>query len=328
MLINSIETIREYVSIGSLNFSEIKPHVREAQNSFLIPHLGKALVDYIDAITESSGTQKDLKDMTIEALAPMVVLSYIPEGEIKIDSSGLTRNEDERQKSAFGYQVGRLNYSLMNRAYNALDRLLLHLEKNADSIAPWKDSEQFTRYNSLLVRNGTTFGLFYKNAQPQVLFSLCFSIMQTVEDLIIIPVIGETFNQLKSKQKTANLSATEKVLVNTLSKSIVYFTLSRAVIELNLKIDGNGVLTVYPGSNDGAASDVRKQSASELAKSNFATHCENIAKELLDHSISYLNANATSEVFTSWFNAMPQKSSEEVETKSFNEQNIPGAYGL
>jgi hypothetical protein len=332
MLIRTIEDLKKYGAPNlSLSIISINPYIYTAEQDYLIPYISTALYGELnEAITnEPSEKQAALIEKLRWALAPLAIYYYTGENEITIGDQGLIRNETEDMKTAYNNQVIRTRTSLLSRGLKALDVALEDIQKNKDNWAAWTGSEQYELYNSLLIRSGNEFKKHYPAVRyPQQFYATAASLMEVVERIYIEKDLGETFTDLKAKKKdNSALTVEEKVFADTIAKSICYYTVAKAITELQVRLDDNG-LSVLSSSADKDQGEVSKRQAADGHNvSALQRQCESIGMEYCDFAIDYLNKTASAAVFAKWYANLQAAANTPVTTTNTNE-SLNGLFSL
>lgn len=306
MLINTVADLQKYVEVNSgLQWATIKPSLKAAEQKYLVPAIGPELYQLIDEAAASASLSTAEQALLPYLQAPVALLAmylFVPRGEIQLSDSGLQRIETEGNKTAFKYQSLAYRDALLDAGYEAIEALLEYLEKNKTAFAAWIDSDARVAMNDLFVRSGRELKHFYSSLrQPQRTYIAMASMLRTVEDLTITPIIGDTFAELKDAQAAGGLTLYEKMLTDTLKKCIVYFAMSKALVELELRIDDTGITMLAQRGDNSRGEDGNRAAADAKRIGRLADQLEAAALQYLDTAVRYLTINATLTVFPTWY---------------------------
>lgn len=331
-LIRTIAQLKQYGAPNtSMSMVSIAPYITLAEQKHIIPAIGEALYNRLDTAMGNTpaGANAAMIEKLQYAVGPFALYYFMGENELNIGDAGLTRTETDHAKSAYNGQILRTRKSLYSRAIASLDLAIAHLQANKSEFSEWTSSEQYTLYNSLLLRSGREFASYYPAVSyPQQFYAAASRVIKVVEDLYILPDIGETFTDLKAKRAAnTTLSADEKVLTDTLGTAIAYLAVGRAITELQVRLDDNGI-SVLTNAIDSDQDETSKRAAASAAQvSSLQRQCDSIGKEYLDATIDYLNKKATAEVFPKWFEARQAAAATTSTTPDIN-TSLNGIYSM
>ena len=240
-----------------------------------------------------------------ECISCFAMYLYIPRAELLMSDAGIRRAENDSFKSAYKYQVQNLRNSYLTTAYAAQERLLSFIEANNTSFLEWKNSPERTQYNTLLIRSGAEFALYYSNMRyPQRMFRMLAPIMGSVEELHVTPVFGVTFSALKARKTDGSFTPEDKALTALLSKAIAYLTIAMAVPELQLRMDENGLSVLSNNADSSLNEDSKRSAASDFQVGLLAEQCKATGKGFIEAAKTYLDSKASNSVYPEWYSAI------------------------
>ncbi len=240
MILTSTEDLKDYVAVGAhLDFGAFKPYIGKAINQFTYKYLGN-LHEYLDQ--EATGANAEIKNqargMLREALANFGLFLYFPVGLVTIDATGISVEQSDRRKSADNFQVNDIRRDLIQSGHHAMDRLLEHLEANADIFPAWKQN-YLPVSQELLVSNTGIFDKWFNIFGSRQTYLALLPYIRKVEDKFIktflcAPLIVE----LKDGTATDENHLEVK---EYLQKAIVAFTVSKVCTEGLFLLDASGL---------------------------------------------------------------------------------------
>lgn len=123
MFLPDLDAFRKCVRISNQFKSEAILDTRYDHLGFLYQYFGIPFTAQIEGYSSSaSGTpEKTLFDCFERILAKRMLIGWIPQNEVNIHDSGITRVETSEEKTAYASQIHRLLQSHENDCYNLLD---------------------------------------------------------------------------------------------------------------------------------------------------------------------------------------------------------------
>lgn len=312
MLINKHEDIKKYTELNTgVKFPSITPSIDFAEQAHIIPLIGKSLYNKLNTeynANTTSGIYIKVLEAVQRALANLAAANYVPFADVQMSDAGITNASSSDQKAAFKYQVQNMQQAFLQRGLSYLDSLLALLDENVSTISEWSGSDEFKKYRSLFIQNGTQFKAHYSNTQyPRQLYMQLLSTMEHVEEFTIKPIISDAiFNALKNKLQstTPNLTAEETELLRIIQKAVVFISLHDGIPQINVRVDDNGISVLSPmvdinGNNNRTAT-------TDTQLSFFLNSAHKTGQLWLEKCVKYLDSVASATVFPTWFANMPQ----------------------
>lgn len=309
-LITTIAEVKAVMRISNLDLDGSLPDIEAAQESRLQPYLGADFIFDLQAAKDTpAGTEEEpveqptalMLQLLAKAQKALAYFAYHDDlGNIhaRLTDAGVRRNTTDGMPAAFRWEYEALKESLIEKAYQALESLLLLMEQNSlqDELATWLSSDGYTRRNKYLIKSPLDFDDRYSIYQPFRSYHLLQSCMADVEKLYVYGCIGKTFYAILSA--LAEPSDIEKEAIELLKDAIVNLSISQAFKKLPVRITDKG-LTVFQGGGDGKDAD--RGSAPET----YATQVENTAEAngyaYLAQLKKLLNTNASASVFPDYY---------------------------
>lgn len=247
MLFTTVDQIQLYLPVStSFTFEQIKPFIKQAEDNFLIPCIGKDQYAALQTAFDGSPTQEDqsLIDKCQAAVASFAYMYWTPWGQVHISDAGIQIASTANMKTAFQWQIDDLEGSARMSGFFSLDALLEFLELNKSTYTIWAGSSSYTEFKDFFVNTTAVFNeIFPQLGGSRRNFLALKPVMKRVEDFKITPLLGADFmSELKTQHTSNALSDPNKKVINYAQKSIVYITIAEALTELSVFIDERGVL--------------------------------------------------------------------------------------
>ncbi len=145
----AIDQLAEVAKVNrSTPWNVFRIYITDAIPVFLVPYLGSALVDKLQATVEESTAEDDAKylkllPMVRRPLGPFAVGSSTDEASISTGDAGHTVAKSDKFSPASDNKIALAKESLLARAWANMEILLDYLEEHSEDYPEWKD----TRYH-------------------------------------------------------------------------------------------------------------------------------------------------------------------------------------
>lgn len=297
-LFKRIQDVKKYLPISYSNTDSSLPKMQDAvDQEYLIPVLGAALFATLQAEADGAlATPSALLKKVWAAAAPLYYYKELPFLHTQITDIGIKNVTTDKMQGAYRYQYEDILQQCENEGLAALENLYQFLWDNKATYTTWVSSTAYTRTNRNLIKTGVEFTGYYNLKHPHRTFYALQPIMQEVEDLYIISSIGqETFDALKD---AASPSDAEAYVLKLLKKAVANLTIYKSISKLSVKILPEG-LTIMLAATDRQPQGTASASAAQLEALKQDTWED--GNSYLKKALSYLNANASVSVFTTFF---------------------------
>lgn len=316
-LFSDINEIKQKVSInGTFQIAQLRPQISRTERTQIVPLLGadfynELAAEYASALEllqgmseaeqikiKESGTQYQLMDekywpiMEIlqDAIANITFMNAIDQVQVSIGASGVSISVNDTKKTAFQWQIDNLKYQFASDGFNALNELLVFLEKNLADFPIWATSDAYFEQKKFFVESAEIFsGEYQINANRMTYLTLRY-IMKRVEWNDVRPKISQPlFEKLKESQ-LSGYSTKEKVLMERfLIPGIVLLTVAKGIVERAIEVTDLGVqinlYTYYV-----TLKDARKKGG-EKEREEMIEQLTNDGNTYLQEARNYINAN-------------------------------------
>lgn len=307
-LFKTIDEIKNFLPITvSFTFEDVLPFIKEVERDEIIPLISKEqyddLNDEYNATTPSlSDAQTALLERIRYALAPLAFKRWIPFGQVQISSAGIRIASNDQIKTAFPWQIDKLEESALRSGFSALESLLQFMQDNKADYALWTASDSYTLFKKYFINSASDFSDFYNINKSVLVFKAVKANMKKVEDFFIKPVITtELFDEIKTQIKDDNLSEANETLMEFIQPAVANLTMAKALSEKSVSINEYGIsvfaqtYTENPGKGNQPSGPDRIDALIRQADADGKAYL----KQLQD----YLNTNASETVYPLYFDS-------------------------
>lgn len=239
------DELRNFLAVGkSYSLDGFSAQEEYSIDQYLLPWIGAEQLDAIatayadDDLTEA---QTALLAKIQAPLANFCFFHHIPFLQVLVDDSGLTRLENQNQKTAYSGQVEMLGESVLETAYNSLEILLKFLEAHEADYPLWVESEGYTLNKSNFINSAESFNMCYPIQMSRLAFKCMRPFMNEAEMFEIAPFIGKAFfDELKTAIAAKTVSEDQQFVIAIIQKAVSNFTIALAVGHgwANYTVDG------------------------------------------------------------------------------------------
>jgi len=311
MLFNKINNGQEELKglLGFLwaadNFDNIKTDIELAEED-MTGLIGQAVYDKAqshynsDNLGSTDAQYTLLNDLVKHIQLPVAyyaTYAFTAHTDVSHSQDGRKVNIDpENQKLAWEWMIERDDEAILNKAHKTTDRLIAFLEKNADDITEWKDSDAQKTARRLFIPTTKIFDSIFPIDNSRRFFVKIIPFMDEVERKHLKPVLGDRYETIKTAMKEGNYTDPDGIL-SLIRVPVVYLTLSIAIRRLSIRLLPNGIFQDY-------VSESQTMKAKQVAPVNVRTEVgkslqydgefelQNLQKEL-----SKLDAEASGETY-------------------------------
>jgi len=161
------------------------------------------------------------------------------------DSGRKMKIDSETEKMAWEWMYDRDDAAAIRNYQKAFDRLIKFLNKNADYLPEWKNSDARKRTLDLFINTWEHFNSLFAIDNSPVFFLRLAPLMREIERKHIKPVIGsDKFNELKAALKSADgiQEEEDQELYDYICDPIPLLTMAKAVKRFSLTVIPEGVV--------------------------------------------------------------------------------------
>lgn len=323
MFFKTIAEIKEFCSVNvTFEFAEAKIYLLKADRDFLIKNIGQDFFDDLQSEYDSEAIfdnlSTDIKDAINKlrlASASYALATWVPLGQVQIDSSGIRIISNENAKTAFQWQIRDLVKSLNDLANSSMEAALKFFSDNTATYPLFASSEAYKSFNGSFIKTADEFTSYVSILNGSVLnFLKLKPSMVKSEDFDIKAVLFPTYyNALKARVADYDTTPADDDVIAFIKPAIANLTIARAINELACTLDSNGFLsfdnTAGPDVMDGkrnASNDTLiriKTSAERDAKTYLANLRKHLEENIGDYSEYSSDPNYTTYTSTTFNNS-------------------------
>lgn len=197
-IVTNITEFRSYISVSkAFQFELLKPFVAQAQREYLLPVLGKEMLnDLIEHYQDSAGSDQALDDVLAAGQEVLCLFTFylaIPSLQLKMNETSLHAVSDEKYKSAYQWQVADYREGYLLAGYSAIESLYDVLTQHVGTLTAWRSSDGYAMANATLLRNAREFNAYYNIGQSNITFVDLKAAMARAQDLVLRNEVGAAF---------------------------------------------------------------------------------------------------------------------------------------
>jgi hypothetical protein len=252
-LFKNIAEIQEYLPVTlTFKFPEILPFITQVERDYLIPILSKAQYDVLSAAYNVetptlSAKQTQLLTECRMVIAPLAYCLWIPFGQVRINTGGIHIVVSETHKTAFQWQVDKLESSALNSGLSAIENLITFLEENVGDFPEWKASESYTISRMFFVSSAKKFNEYYPINQKRYLFLQIKPFLPKIERESVQPILGRVlFNKVKDSLLAEATTNTEPTIEEVQHENELVLTVESESLDSILFSVANTPLKIAP----------------------------------------------------------------------------------
>ena len=243
-LIPDTQTLQLFVRVNiSVLKNSFLPYELDAQQKYLLPYLGKDLLDqllnYVHDNDSFPGWADDEDKKTIfkevlrlsrNSLAKFTLYLAAPHMDLHLSEMGFVVTDATGSTPASAERVRKLVEAYLSQGYDNLETLLRYLEKEHQKIASYKDSEAFVLANGNLINSAEKFDRIVSIGGSRRMFISLKPEMDNIERLVIEPVISpQMADILRDQIRNNNLSDDNKKLLDLLQRSLAHLVMAEVL---------------------------------------------------------------------------------------------------
>jgi hypothetical protein len=253
MFFQNVTEIKAILPIGVGNdFNRLKPHIENAENKYIRPLLGFDICDelrlfyetaYPASPTDNEILQKELVGKIQFATIHLAFFLGFDFLNISVTDAGFQRIETERTKGLYKYQEDSLKTFFSETGLNALDDILVFLEKNIAHFENYLTSENFSKLLTTFLPNTKVVEeipfalhgsrLIFMALQPSIAY---------IEDTAIRPVLGEEiYATVKNEMVKEEPDTKVRLLLDYIRKPLIYLASSMLMEETGATLYDKGL---------------------------------------------------------------------------------------
>lgn len=187
--------IGELASVVKINRSTpwgvFEIFIREAVNGWLVPYLGRELVDRLSGDVVD-GDCVELLGMVREAVGAYAVALGADEMGISTGDGGHMVAKGDKFAPASDAKVARAKESLYGRAWAVMERILVYLEGRGDLFPEWRDTRYHRHRRTCFFSDAESFqdGGLLDIGYSRLVFERLRTLIVSVEEGEVMPMLG------------------------------------------------------------------------------------------------------------------------------------------
>jgi hypothetical protein len=302
-LIATIDDFKQYVALNESTdadyFRQLEPDLLLAEHDYLRPALGTDFFD--ELLLAVSDEAVSLRRLLAFSLANLTMVSFLDVAQVQISGSGVQIISNDREKTAFQWQINALKVNLGRKGFNGLEKALAYLEQHAADFPTWAASETAQRGREQFISTASEFSYYYNISNARLTFQALASLLRKTESFRLEPALGtDFFAELKQQLGDNALTAENAGLVTGyLRPALAHLTMAQAIGELGFSLNGQALeLNVYrPDESNAKESDPDLTQLLDM-KAGQALHD---GERYLRRLVTYLNATASETRYATYF---------------------------
>ncbi len=329
VLFNNFEDFKPYIGSSNINF-EIKTldsYIQQAIDENIVPIVGQAFVD--DTITKWKAVSSDADFKAVlplfrSVIAQFSLMYWSLDSKLTIADTGLTRKENEQEKSAFKWQSDEFKQSKNEAGWQRIYKLVVYLETNVNNAgyALYKNSQERLWLTERLIWKLAEFNKVISIDSFETVVKLLPYLKRTEDGMMKESVTEGVLTLLKADPTSAQNKEPYLYAIST----IVNHSIFKASAHLPFRITGKGI---FVDSMEATTANSVKQAQPFGNIDQLKKDCEKAARESLSFLLEYLTANSSTTVFPTFYNTkvLPaveaQETMQELRTQTWQGKKIP-----
>lgn len=201
---NDAAELNQFIPVSAaLYFESVQSSLEDAWRLFVLPLLGEALAEEIEAYYDDedpTALQLKVLNECQRAVANLAFWYNFDELNIRISDQGMQRQESDGSfKQTYKYQEDQLKTSFKNKGFNALDRVIDLLDKHQKDFPLYEQSPAYASRKSSIVRSTAEVDANYFINNSHLIFLRLKPIFKSVEDTVLQPALGDALYQALTK---------------------------------------------------------------------------------------------------------------------------------
>lgn len=266
-------------SSAAVDYHSFEPILREAFDLFIRPLLGKKMTECLVDEYKKDTPEKNSRLIYLaqRANANLAVWYNFYELTVILSGSGIQKAETGDYKGLYKYQERQLRENYKTKGFNALDDLLLHLEKSTD-YPEFKESPAWLFRDTALVPGADVVEKYLPIERSRLIFLRLQPHISFIEKTKLPSLIGEKLLvDLKEKMSHSKIEGTfYQSLLHCIQPVVILYAAARLVRQAGMLTDKglyfSSVLAGMSG-NDETNLIATKEEAESTAK-QFETDAE------------------------------------------------------
>lgn len=292
---NDAAELNQFIPVSAaLYFESVQSSLEDAWRLFVLPLLGEALAEEIEAYyidEDPTALQLKVLNECQRAVANLAFWYNFDELNIRISDQGMQRQESDGSfKQTYKYQEDQLKTSFKNKGFNALDRVIDLLDKHQKDFPLYEQSPAYASRKSSIVRSTAEVDANYFINNSHLIFLRLKPIFKSVEDTVLQPALGDALYQALTKALKDGTEVLGDTTTEEFRQRCASFVVLKSIAKLVRQTgsltdrglyfasihEGDGNLSVRPSDRETAlslAGDLEREADTRLNQlMNFIQH--------------------------------------------------------
>ena len=307
--------VRVDVSLGNVATSFIPPSIvlslADVEDQVLAPLLGPDLLAWLQGQYDAPGFVRTgtsvaakLLRLVQAALARLGLGVGLTGHQVTVDATGVHIVVSDKIKTAFSWQVDRLQAQLEQQGLRDVDALQQWLEDNLDltpELQAWADSPAGQAHRRELFTSTADFQEYEHISSSRAVFQALGPVRRRLERLELGRVLGLGFLQeLREQVRTRALSSeNDNLLRSYVYPALASLTIGYGINELALRLNGDGIDLMVQRVDDSNAKEA--DAGLDRLLQNKADTALLSAGRFLTQLTSYLDYTASPTRFATYY---------------------------
>lgn len=248
LIIQNTPELQQYIKVSNdFPFDNVKSSISMAQNRYLKKVLGKDLWTHIFNGMDSSKKEALLPYLQA-CIAHLALYLYLDKGAVMINSGGVYRRENDKEKTAFRYQTENLKYTFLDHGHNLLEEVIEFLEENTADYPLWKSASFYLENTKLLLSSSIEFENILPKYSGRLVYRALLESIRYVEDFYIQPLLCDYYQELIYKKHALNVQGTnfvlndyDRLVLKDVLTGIAYLSVHQGLPNLSVEINLFGI---------------------------------------------------------------------------------------
>ena len=206
-LVKNIIDLKKHIAIDFIEGYEVlQPMIEDAERKLKKEYVGAGLWAKLVAEYASPGSETnkyvELLWFAQRIICNFALLDYVPEGQLDISTNGIRITTTNEKKTAFEWQIQKLEKKYSDTAYRNIELMLQFLNENIKKYDDWTSSAAYVANKGRFVNSAIEFHRFVDINKSHLTFLKLLATIDLVEDNIIRSMLGDEFyDELKERIK-------------------------------------------------------------------------------------------------------------------------------
>lgn len=301
-LFTDFSEVKRFIGADANNeLGTLEPYFEDAARDFLIPVMGQAEYDLLEANFPDSLTPAQEKILPIaqNVIANFGYYLYADDGTMVINDSGFMRVEHSDAKSAYQWQVREFKTRRWTNGWRAAEKLAKEMYANMSDYALWQTSDERTEYNRIFVWHTLQMKRYFRIDSWGTMWALHAEFIRVQEDVLSPMITPELYDSVLDDIMTDSLSADTEPLLPLISAVQVAGVLKSAALDFGFEFGKDGLTK---SEVDKSANNSDKRTLTPIAERDrlHKVFSEKYHKAYCALK-QYLDANSTAEKYASYY---------------------------